>query len=134
MPVELRNIQRRVPLDLRRVRRQAQLLLGQVDREEQLLSILLTDDRQMATLHERWMGEEGPTDVLSFPMGEQGILGDIAISAETAARRGRARTEREILRCLVHGILHLTGHDHRTKAQKAQMDRLARRLIKRASR
>ena len=129
MPVELRATGRRVRLDLRRIREQAELLLERVDRGEQTLSVLLTDDRQMTALHERWTGEEGPTDVLSFPMEEQGILGDIVISAETAARRGRGQAHREVLRYLVHGVLHLTGHDHRTKAQKARMDRLARRLL-----
>lgn len=129
MPVELRATGRRVRLDLRRIRAQTEFLLERVGRGGQTLSVLLTDDRRMAALHERWMGEEGPTDVLSFPMEEQGILGDIVISVETAARRGRGGPERELLRCLVHGVLHLTGHDHRTKAQKARMDRLARRLL-----
>lgn len=129
MPVELRATQSRVPLDLRRLKRRAELLLRRVDRREQVLSVLITDDRQMAALHERWKGEEGPTDVLSFPMEEQGILGDVVISAETAARRGRGGAEREVLRYLVHGVLHLTGHDHRTPAQKAKMDRLARKLL-----
>ena len=129
MPVELRTTGRRVRLDLRRIREQAEFLLERVDRGGQVLSVLLTDDRQMAALHERWTGEEGSTDVLSFPMEEQGILGDIVISAETAARRSRGQTHREVLRYLVHGVLHLTGHDHRTKAQKTRMDRLARRLL-----
>ncbi len=128
MPVEIRASGHRAPADLRRLRGQAEFLLERVGRGEQVLSILLTGDREMAALHERWTGEEGPTDVLSFPMEEQGILGDIVISAETAARRGRGRAGREVLRCLVHGILHLTGHDHRTPAQKARMDRAARRL------
>ena len=129
MPVELRATQSRVSLDLRRLRRRAELLLRRVDRRDQVLSVLIVDDRQMAALHERWKGEEGPTDVLSFPMEEQGILGDVVISAETAARRGRGRTEREVLRYLVHGVLHLAGHDHRTAAQKAKMDRLSRALL-----
>ena len=129
MPVELRAAGRRVRLDLRRLRVQAEFLLERVGRGEQVLSVLLTDDREMAVLHERWTGEGGSTDVLSFPMEEQGILGDIVISAETAARRAQGRPEREILRYLVHGVLHLTGHDHRTKAQKFRMDRLAHRLL-----
>ena len=153
MPVELRAARHRAPVDLRRLRGRAEFLLERVGRGEQVLSILLTDDREMAALHERWTGEEGPTDVLSFPMEEQGILGDIVISTETAVRQARdrarapagrrvgdgsagsaaaraaGRADREILRCLVHGILHLTGHDHRTRAQKACMDRLARRLL-----
>lgn len=130
MPVEIRTAQSRVPLDLRQLRRQAEFLLRRVGRQEQVLSVLITDDRQMAALHERWMREEGPTDVLSFPMEEQGILGDVVISAETAARRGRGRIEQEVLRYLAHGLLHLTGHDHRTPAQKVKMDRLARRLLR----
>ena len=128
MPVDLKNDQRAVPLDARRLRRQAKLLLAAVGRPDSVLSILLTDDRRMARLHERWMGEEGPTDVMSFPMEEAGILGDIVISAETAARRRPRDPAAEVLRYLVHGLLHLTGHDHRGKAQRLRMERQARLL------
>jgi len=128
MPVELRNEQRAVPLDARRLKRQAEGLLEEVGRPEAVLSILLTDDRRMARLHERWMGEEGPTDVMSFPMSEDGILGDIVISAETAARRRPKDPAGEVLRYLVHGLLHLVGYDHRAKAQRFRMNRRARLL------
>ena len=128
MPVELRNEQRAVPLDARRLKRQAEGLLEEVGRPEAVLSILLTDDRRMARLHERWMGEEGPTDVMSFPMSEAGILGDIVISAETAARRRPKDPAGEVLRYLVHGLLHLVGYDHRAKAQRLRMNRQAHLL------
>lgn len=155
MPVELRNEQRAVPLDARRLKRQAEGLLKEVGRPEAVLSILLTDDRRMARLHERWMGEEGPTDVMSFPMGERTnrrigesanrrghdlahspprpfahsrLLGDIVISAETAARRRPKDPAGEVLRTLVHGLLHLVGYDHRAKAQRLRMNRRARLL------
>ena len=128
MPVELSNDQRDVRLDTRRLKRQAEFLLAAVGEREAVLSILLTDDRRMARLHERWMGEEGPTDVMSFPMSEAGILGDIVISAETAARRRPKDPEREVLRYLVHGVLHLAGYDHRGQAQRLRMNRRARLL------
>ena len=128
MPVELRNEQRAVPLDTRRLKRQAEGLLREVGRRGSVLSVLLTDDRRMALLHERWMGEEGPTDVMSFPMSEAGILGDIVISAETAARRRPRDPAGEVLRYLVHGVLHLAGHDHRRKAERLRMNRQARLL------
>ena len=128
MPVDLRNEQRAVPLDTRRLRRQAESLLAAVGRPDSVLSVLVTDDRRIAPLHERWMGEPGPTDVMSFPMEEAGILGDIVISAETAARRRPKDPAAEVLRYLVHGLLHLTGHDHRGKAERLRMDRRARRL------
>jgi probable rRNA maturation factor len=128
MPVELRDEQRAIRLDTRRLKRQAESLLAAVGRAGSTLSILLTDDRRMAPLHERWMGEEGPTDVMSFPMEEEGILGDIVISAETAARRRPKNPHGEVLRYLVHGLLHLTGHGHRGKAERLRMERKARLL------
>lgn len=102
-------------------------MLEAIGRPEATLSVLLTDDREMAQLHERWMGEAGPTDVLSFPMGDP-LLGDIAISVETAARRRPRDVEGEVTRALIHGLLHLIGHDHARKPDKDRMDREARRL------
>ncbi len=126
--VELRNEQRAVRVDARLLRRQAESLLASAGRGGSVLSILLTDDRRITPLHERWMGEPGPTDVLSFPMEEPGILGDIVISAETAARRRPKDPAGEILRYLVHGFLHLTGHDHRGRKERLRMNHEALRL------
>ena len=130
MPVEIRNAQKKVRLDLARLRRDAQRMLEAVEAPRKLLSVLLTDDRGMAELHARWMGEGSATDVLSFPMGEEGILGDVAISVEWAARRGRGDAQGQVLRYLTHGILHLAGYDHRTPAQWRRMSRRARRLMR----
>lgn len=130
MPVELRNEQLRVRIDGRRLQRQAESLLAAVGRADSVLSILVTDDRRIAPLHERWMGEPGPTDVMSFPMEEGRILGDIVISAETAARRRPKDPHGEVLRYLVHGLLHLTGQDHTTARERLRMDRQARLLEK----
>ena len=136
MPVELRNEQLRVRIDARRLRRQAESLLAAVGRADSVLSILVTDDRRIAPLHERWMGEPGPTDVMAFPMYEpkgmedSPILGDIVISAETAARRRPKDPHGEVLRTLVHGLLHLTGHDHKTARERLRMERKARLLEK----
>ncbi len=72
MPFELRCAQRRIRVDLRRVKQVAEKLLEGVQREKMVLSVLLTDDQEMAALHERWMGDPSPTDVLSFPAQERG--------------------------------------------------------------
>lgn len=125
MPVELRNAQRAVRIDARRLRKEAEVLLEAVGRSGAVLSILITDDRRMAPLHEQWMGEPGPTDVMSFPMNEPSILGDIVISAETAARRRPKDPYKEVLRYLIHGLLHLIGHDHRNAPERERMDRHA---------
>src|SRR5690625_3805990 len=88
------------------------------------LAVLLVDSESMSQLHERWMDEPGPTDVLSFPMDElrppaegeepeSGLLGDIVLCPEVADRqaRGAGHTMEEALQILTtHGILHLLGY------------------------
>ena len=145
MAVDLRSEQRRVRLSALRLRKDAEILMKALGLERKQLSILLTDDRRMAELHERWMGEKGPTDVMSFPMEDAAqphLLGDIVISVETAARRcaeapGEASSSRscrpawvieEVRRYLVHGLLHLAGHDHRLVVQRRRMRRQERSL------
>jgi probable rRNA maturation factor len=99
------------------------------------VSILLVDEATMATYHERFMGEPGPTDVLSFPMdelrppgpGEEpplGLLGDIVLCPTVTARQAAAagRTpQQEADYLLVHGLLHLLGFDHGEPAEKKIM-------------
>jgi probable rRNA maturation factor len=84
------------------------------------LSVLLTDDHKLHELNRAFMGVDGPTDVLSFPAGEpmpgQGdYLGDIAVSVPMARRQAAAgghAEEHELMLLVVHGVLHLLGHDH----------------------
>jgi len=107
------------------------------------LSILLVDEPTMSAYHERYLGEPGPTDVLSFPMDElrpphddedppAGLLGDIvlcpAVTGRQAQEHGRsADAEAEYL--LVHGLLHLLGYDHADPDEKAQMFDLKDKII-----
>jgi probable rRNA maturation factor len=116
------------------------------------LSVLLVDEPAMTELHIRWMGEEGPTDVLSFPMDElrppqpggthndrdqsdsgiPGLLGDVVICPQVAAVQARqsghsAGDEIDLL--CAHGILHLLGYDHADAAEHAAMFGLQDRLL-----
>ena len=99
------------------------------------LCIKLVDEPTIAELNEQWMGKEGPTDVLSFPMDElrpglldeepeEGVLGDLVLSPTVAARQGEtaghgALAEIELL--TVHGILHLLGYDHAEPEEHKEM-------------
>jgi len=130
MPVELRDEQRRVRVDTRRLQESAMALLKALGRERACLSILLTDDRRMRKLHEKWMGEKGPTDVLSFPMEDPKILGDVAICVTMAARHSPEDVMGEVIRTLIHGVLHLVGYDHVRTTDRERMNRQARRLIR----
>lgn len=92
------------------------------------LSISFVSEEEMAGLHERYAGEPGPTDVLSFPMGDDGggedgtrILGDVVIAPAVAAANNPDDPASELRLLLVHGILHLLGHDHDEDDGKAEM-------------
>jgi probable rRNA maturation factor len=101
-------------------------LLGEgiVDAE---LSISLVTEEEIAGLHERYLHEAGPTDVLSFPLddeaGEDGLrqLGDVVIAPAIAARNNPDDPAAELRLLLVHGILHLLGHDHMDDEERAEM-------------
>jgi probable rRNA maturation factor len=90
------------------------------------LSVSLVISEEMAELHERYTGEAGPTDVLSFPLddatpeGGPRMLGDVVICPEVAATQNED-LEAELRLLLVHGILHLVGYDHETDEDRARM-------------
>lgn len=108
------------------------------------MALRLVDERAITALNARWMGGEGPTDVLAFPMdelragtdedpAEAGYLGDLALCPQMADRQagdaGHApRDEHRLL--AVHGILHLLGHDHVEPAQHAAMFGLQADLLR----
>jgi probable rRNA maturation factor len=103
----------------------------------------------MSDLHERWMGEPGPTDVLAFPMDElrpphldgnradlgpePGLLGDVVlcpqVAAEQAEKAGHSTQDELELLC-VHGILHLLGYDHAEPEEHAVMFGTQHQLLK----
>ncbi len=116
----------------------ARKLLVAIGQRRAELSIALIDDAQMAELNGTWRGKPTPTDVLSFSMlegeGERhrgGMLGDVVISIETAAAQAAARRrglDDEVTRLLVHGLLHLIGHDHEVDSEARVMEAEQRRL------
>jgi len=89
--------------------------------------VALVDDEKMAELHERFLGQSGPTDVLSFPHGE------IVVSADTASREAKARDIpplQELVLYVVHGALHLSGFDDRNPKARQRMRAEERRVLK----
>jgi len=94
------------------------------------LTLVLTDDEQLRLLNRDYRGVDAPTDVLSFPASEtdpetgRRYLGDILVSisrAETQARAAGHPIEDEARLLVVHGVLHLLGHDHADADEKAKM-------------
>ena len=84
-----------------------------------MLSITFVGRAAISRLNRRYLGHQGPTDVISFGLGRIGrrgaVIGDVYICAEVArenARQQGVRAEEELLRLVVHGTLHVLGHDH----------------------
>jgi probable rRNA maturation factor len=110
--------------------------LKAIGKTEHEATIAFVSDRQIRSLNKRFRGIDKPTDVLSFPAGgdefaetSQPNLGDIAISvekAETQALENDLTFEQEIAQLILHGLLHLCGHDHET--DNGEMNRLELRL------
>lgn len=103
----------------------AECLAGEGEPASELSLSFVTED-EIAHLHLRYMAEEGSTDVLSFPLDERDedgvrILGDVVIAPSVAARNNTADPAAELRLLLVHGILHLLGHDHEEAEERARM-------------
>ncbi|MCS6909567.1 MAG: rRNA maturation RNase YbeY [Anaerolineales bacterium] len=106
------------------IRRAAHAALAHQQATPGALTIRLTGDATLRRLNRKFMGHDVATDVLSFPAEEPGYFGDLAISVTRAAAQAKAsghslQAELELL--VVHGVLHLLGHDHETQAQQARM-------------
>lgn len=104
--------------------------------EDTELSVTITGDRTIRRLNRDYLGKDRPTNVISFSLqeGEFGgisahLLGDVVISADTAAReaeQGGVSGYERLLFLLLHGILHLTGYDHE-RSGEAEAKRMARK-------
>jgi probable rRNA maturation factor len=87
------------------------------------VNLVLMKDKKIKELNRRFRKKNKPTDVLAFPMNEEGVLGDIAISTETARRNAKrfgVSYEQEMKRLVIHGVLHLLGYDHGRKMRRAE--------------
>jgi probable rRNA maturation factor len=109
------------------------------------LSVLVVDVDTMSALHERWMGEPGPTDVLAFPMDEldtargpddtepgPALLGDVVLCPEYARRGARQAGHAladELYLLTTHGVLHLLGYDHAEPEEEREMFALQAKLL-----
>jgi probable rRNA maturation factor len=97
-----------------------------------IVTIALVSDARIRTLNERFRGVAAVTDVLSFPAGEPGQLGDIVIATGVARRQARTAGHAfgaELRVLALHGLLHLLGYDH--EHDDGRMARVERRLRRR---
>jgi probable rRNA maturation factor len=144
-----------IAVDQDTLRKLAQYVIDQMETHPLAdLSMLLVDEDHMTNLHEKWMEEPGPTDVLSFPMDElrphsiagpnrtRGrdeeetepvLLGDVVLCPQVAAAQAKQHghsTQAELELLTVHGVLHLLGYDHADPEEEAEMFGLQGELLR----
>jgi len=141
LTIHLRKRRGLPAVDTRKLRRRAQRLLKLLGREADELSILLTGDEEMTELNRAYRNRNRTTDVLAFSQleGERGhlhrdVLGDVVISLPAAGRQAKERKHTlldELIILLVHGTLHLLGHEHERTDRRtaAAMLREQERLV-----
>jgi probable rRNA maturation factor len=90
------------------------------------MSLVLAGDATLAKLNAKYRRRAGPTNVLSFPAAPP-LLGDVVIAYQTVVREAREQDKRladHFTHLVVHGTLHLLGHDHVRRADAKRMERL----------
>ena len=121
------------PLDDARVQEVARAALAHGERADLELSVVFVDDAALCELHGRYLGDDSPTDVMSFDLGADtpGPGGELYVSVERAAARAAERgvdVARELALYVVHGALHLCGYDDHDEGDRAAM-RAAERAV-----
>jgi probable rRNA maturation factor len=139
MAVEI--IRRHAAKDLsgRRLKKVAQRVLEIVKQDQAELCLVLVGNAEIRKLNAKFRQKDYPTDVLSFPAGNElptgvQLLGDVVISIEKAREQAKERLRtlnQEIVTLLIHGIVHLLGYDHERSPKDARtMDRLEKKIFR----
>jgi len=116
----------------RLVRKAARAAIGA---KRKSLTVALANDKEVRALNKRDRAKDRPTNVLSYPSGEKKFLGDVVLARQTVWREAREQKKTpgdHLVHLVVHGTLHLLGHDHETgDADADRMEALERRILKR---
>ena len=140
LAIDISSSVRRLNVSRALVRNAAAATLGAERVKDAMLSITFVGRAAISRLNRRYLGHEGPTDVISFGLervGRRGaVIGDVYICVEVArdnARRQGISGGEELLRLVVHGTLHVLGYDHPTGAARttSRMWRKQERILAR---
>lgn len=100
------------------------------------MTVLLADDRAVKRMNGAHRNKNKPTNVLSFPAGVPGLLGDVAVAlgvVRREARENRRPLHAHLAHLVAHGALHLAGHDHGRAGEARRMERAEARIMRRLS-
>lgn len=149
MSIEIINRQKTAAVDRRAIRSLAARILEDHGRSDAEVTVVTASDKFLRGLNNAYRGLDAPTDVLSFGApadavpgrrrqgcdAPEAVLGDVVISTDRAAAQAKARGvsfERELLKLVAHGVLHLLGYDHEDPKGRRGMALLENRYIREA--
>lgn len=105
------------------IKKMAETVLKGLGYSDCEVSVFLTGDSGIRELNRKYRNKDKPTDVLSFPMNDPYMLGDVVISVERAGAQAESfevTVDEELGRLITHGILHLIGYDHVNGGRQAR--------------
>ncbi len=126
LSIDVANEQEALRFDADRLRQAAAAILGDAGIESGSLSIAVVDDPTIHALNRKFLDHDYPTDVLSFVLEQETkrLEGEVIVSAETAARTAERvgwSADDELLLYVIHGTLHLVGHDDTVDEPRQRM-------------
>jgi probable rRNA maturation factor len=126
-------------IDLQLLEKTAEAALEELGIEASELGIVLVGPKEMAAINEKFLQHEGPTDVITFDYSnlKSPLHGEIFICLEEAQRQAKefkTTWQSELVRYVVHGILHLAGHDDLQPAARKKMKQVEGSLVRKLSR
>src|SRR5262245_46237960 len=132
--ISIHNQQEAVPIDFKRMREVARAVLDSEGKPDAEISLAFVDNATIHTLNKRYLDHDEPTDVLSFPLSEgKKMSGELVLGAEVALAQATQRghdVQAELALYVIHGLLHLCGHDDIEDEDRAEMRRLEREYLK----
>lgn len=133
--ISIHNQQEAVPIDYKRMREVARAVLDGEGESEAEISLAFVDNATIHTLNKRYLNHDEPTDVLSFPLSDaraKHLSGELVIGAEVALAQATERghdVQAELALYVIHGLLHLCGHDDIEDDKRVHIRRLERKYL-----
>jgi probable rRNA maturation factor len=134
--ISIATPQETVPIDRGRTREVARAVLDGEGVREYEISLAFVDNPTIHGLNQRYLQHDEPTDVLSFPLSEANaakLAGELVVGAEVAQAQAQARghdVQAELALYVIHGLLHLCGHDDKSPAAAARMRERERHYLR----
>ncbi|MCD6228490.1 MAG: rRNA maturation RNase YbeY [Candidatus Omnitrophica bacterium] len=134
MKVRIKNLQTRKKVNLREIRRKVEKILRFL-RVQKEVNLTFCSNDLIKKLNAKYFKKNTSTDVIAFPLADKypdGLLGEVIISTEEVANNAklyRTSFRRELLLCIIHGLLHLLGYRDKNLAEKRKMQKKEKEVL-----